>query len=139
MSTATRRIAHATIADFEAESGQTVTAHSLVSFGASNTDVEDTAAGADDAIGIARTSVGSGDTKRRVQVTLFAPVEVVLVGTGGCNAGSKAVVVADGVTDAATHDSSGATDDAIYGIFMQDGSVTERVGMQVMASNRGSA
>ncbi len=139
MSTATRRLAHATIAEFDVEAGGVTTLGKPVSFSATAGEIVDTAAGADDAIGIARASVAAIDTARRVQVTLFAPVEVVLVGTGGATEGEKAVVVADGLTDAPTHDSSGATDDAIYGIFMQSGSATERVGMQVMASNRGSA
>ena len=137
MSTATRRLAHATIAEFNVIAGQVTTLGKPVSL--TSGEVKDTASGADDAIGIARASVTAGATNRRVQVTLWAPVEVVLVGTGGATESTKAVVVADGMTDAPAHDSSGGTDDAIYGIFMETGAATERVGMMVMASNRGSA
>lgn len=131
--TAMRRIAHATIAELTVSAGQTATLGLLATVGAADGEAQDGTG--DDGIGIFRATAAAGE---RVQVTLFAPVEVVTVGTGGATYGSKAIHVADGFTDAAAHDSSGGTDDNIYGIFMQDGAAGERVGMQIIPSNRGS-
>ncbi len=65
----------------------------------------------------------------------------VLVGAGDATRGTKAIVLgsATGFTDATAHDSSGASDDEVAGIFMQSGVVADFVGMLVLPVSRGSA
>ena len=134
MSSAIRRLAHATIGTFIVAAGETATLGKLATVGAADGDVQDGTG--DDGIGIFRESGVPGD---RVQVTLFGAVEVVTVGTGGASYGEKAIHVATGFTDATAHDSSGATEEAIYGVFMETGAAGERIGMMLTISNRGAA
>lgn len=138
MSTALRKFEYAHIKSYTVEAAGTATVGRLASFGATDLVVVDTAAGADDAIGVFLTGGTAGD---RVDIALFGPTVAVLVGTGptGATRGSKAVNVADGVVDALPQAPGGATADPIYGIFMQDGVTGDVVGMQLLASNRVSA
>jgi len=135
VSTALRKFEFAQIIAFTVEAAGTATVGRLASFGASDTTVQDTVAAADDAIGVFLTGGTAGD---RVDLALFGPSVAVVVGVGGATRGSKAINVATGMTDAPAHDSSGATDNQIYGIFMQSGLAGDTVGMQITASNRGS-
>lgn len=135
MSTAMRRIEHGTIARYTVATGQAVTKGELVVL-ASDTTVQDAGGASDLGIGIAMATVAAD---LPVDIYLFAPVIDVAVGTGGATRGKKAIHAADGFTDCAAHDSSGATDNATYGVFMQSGVVGDRVGMQAMFGNRGSA
>lgn len=135
MSTAMRRIEHGTIARYTVATGQAVTKGELVVL-ASDTTVQDAGGASDLGIGIAMATVAAD---LPVDIFLFAPVIDVAVGTGGATRGKKAIAVSDGFTDCGAHDSSGATDNATYGIFMQSGVVGDRVGMQAMFGNRGSA
>ncbi len=134
MSTATRRLAHATIAEFTVAAGQTATEGGLATASANDGEAQDGTG--DDGIGIFRASAAAG---ARVEVTLFGAIEMVTVGAAGATYGSKAVAVGATFVDAPAHDSSGATDNAIYGIFMQTGVAGDKVGMLLTASNRGSA
>lgn len=136
MSTALRKFEYAHIKSYTVEAASTATVGRLASFGASDTTVADSAAAADDAIGVFLTGGAAGD---RVDIALFGPTVAVLVGTGGATRGSKAVNVANGVTDAPAHAAGGATANQIYGIFMQSGLAGDVVGMQILASNRVSA
>lgn len=104
----------------------------------SGTDQECTVApaGSDLSVGVAQNSAAPGE---RVDVTLYGPPIPVVVGTGGATRGMKAVIVATGFTNAPAHDSSGATDGAIYGIFIQSGVAGDLVGMIPAPGNRGSA
>ena len=72
-----------------------------------------------------------------VEIYLFGPVIPVTVGTGGATRGTKAVAVADGFTDAATHDSDGTGNESNYGVFMQTGTAGQIIGMMLMVGNRG--
>lgn len=136
MSTALRKYNNGQIFDYTVAATKTVTAYKLVEFSGADNAIEDLGAGEDLGIGVA---LDSGTAGQRVRVLVPNPVVPMLVGTGGATRGKKAVVVADGVADAPAHDSSGGTDDAIYGIFMQSGIATNRVGVQLFFSNRGSA
>ena len=98
--------------------------------------VENGGAGTDLAFGVFLDTGTAGD---RVRVLVPGPIVEVVVGTGGATRGTKAVMVSDGFTDAPAHDSSGGTDNQIYGIFMQTGVATDKVGLQLAISNRGSA
>jgi|TARA_R110002110_G_scaffold166496_4_gene367098 hypothetical protein len=134
MSTAIRRLAHATLAEFTVATGQAATEGGLATASAADGEVQDGIG--DDGIGIFRATAAAG---ARVEVTLFGGVEVVTVGANGATYGTKAIAVAGAFEDAPAHDSSGATDNAIYGIFMQSGVAGDKVGMMLTASNRGSA
>lgn len=138
MSTAFRQIEYGTKHNFMVATGQAATKGKLAIFGSSDTTVQNGVSTSDTGIGIFM-ATAAADTQ--VDVLLFAPVMPVLVGTGGCTRGKKAIVASanDGFTDAPAHDSSGATDNIIYGIFMQSGSAGDTVGMMVAPSNRGSA
>ncbi len=136
MSTALRKITHATIHAFTVAAGQVVTEGELVVL-ASATTVQDAGAATDLGVGIAVESAAAGV---RVDIYLLGPVLPVIVGTGDCTFGNKAIAAADGFTDAAAHDSSGGTDEAIYGVFMQTGTVGQRVGLMIgLNGNRGAA
>ena len=134
MSTALRKLEHATFATFTVEAGQTVTLNRLVQLSAAG--VRLATAGSDTVIGIARTTQAATE---RVDVTLYSHIEAVDVGTNGSTAGVKQQGVATGVEDAAAHDSSGGTDDAIVGVAMQTGVVGDVIGMMMLLNNRGSA
>ena len=98
--------------------------------------VEDAGAAHDTIIGFA---LDSGTAGQRVRVALSGPVVMVLVGTGDSTRGTKQIPVTDGVTDAAAHDSSGATNDVIVGIALQSGVAGDLIGMIQTPGNRGSA
>lgn len=104
-----------------------------------DTSIDDAGGASDLAVGIALAT--SSTAGAMVDVAMFGwAVQPVLVGTGGATRGTKAILAADGFTDAPTHDSSGGTDDAIYGVFLQSASATNWAGLLLTgASNRGSA
>ena len=135
MSTAMEITNNLTSFYFTVTAGQSATLGMGCVYSAGVSTVETAGAGADDVIGIFMETAVAG---ARVKVALFSPVVRALVGTGGATAGKKAVLVADGFADAPAHDSDGATNDEIYGIFMQTGIATNRVGMMLAPSNRGS-
>lgn len=107
-----------------------------VSFSGAETTVATCTTGFDATIGTALETKTAG---QECQIALWGPVIPMVVGTGGSTYGTKQQFVADGVTDAAAHDSSGSTDDFIVGIAMQSGSAGETIGVQVMPCNRGAA
>jgi len=137
MSTATRLTCNALRKAYTVATGQTVTAGMPVKL-ASDTTIQVDVAGSDESIGVAEVSATAG---KRVDVFLFGYAVVpVKIGTGGCTRGKKAKFVADGYTDAPAHDSSGGTDDAIYGVFLESGSVGDIRGLLLgLNGNRGSA
>jgi hypothetical protein len=123
---------------FTVAASQTTVAGQAVIFSGSDTAIAKAGADSDLAIGIARSAGVAGDV---VEVTLFGNViEEVLVGTGDATRGTKAVLVADGFTNAPAHDSDGTGNEAVYGIFIESGVAGDKVGMLLIgASNRGSA
>lgn len=138
MSTAFRKIDFGTVGTFTVASGQSATKGKLAIFGSSDTTVQNGVSTSDTGIGI---FMATAAADAQVDVLLFNHVMPVLVGTGGCTRGKKAIFASadDGFTDAPAHDSSGATDNIIYGIFMQSGSAGDTVGLMCAPSNRGSA
>lgn len=136
MSTANRLTSYTTCKSYTVATGQTATLGKMAVL-ASDTTAQDGGASSDLGIGVFRTSATAG---QQVDVYLFGPIVPVLVGTGGCTRGKKAIHVADGFTDAPAHDSSGTTDDAIYGVFTESGSAGDIRGMMIgLNGNRGSA
>jgi hypothetical protein len=94
---------------------------------ASDTTVQDAAGASDLAIGVAASTVTTGEV---VDVYMFGhSVIPITVGTGGATRGTKAVIVADGFADAAAHDSDGVLNASVYGVFMQSGVATNTVGL----------
>lgn len=137
MSTATRKLNFVTIGNYTVAATKTATEGELLILSGADNEVEDANGASDLGIGIAVHSAAAGQP---VEVYHPAPIIPVKVGTGGATRGKKAVNVADGFTDAAyPHDSSGATDQAIYGIFMESGLAGTVVGMMPIFSNRGAA
>jgi len=136
MSTALRKFEFAHIKEYTVAAGQSATLGRAVLLSGADTTIGTAGAGSDLAIGIALETAAAG---ARCQVALFGPVVAVVVGTGNATRGKKAILAADGLIDAPAHDSSGATDNQIYGIFMQSGVATNIVGMMLAPSNRGSA
>lgn len=116
------------------KAGGTIVEGMLVKFGG---DDDTIVAGADDDLGIG-ISLKGATTGNDVDFVAWGPVVRVKVGTGGATRGQKAKFVATGFTNAPAHDSSGATDGALYGIFMQSGVANDFVGMIAMPQNRGS-
>jgi len=136
MSTAIRKTQYATIGTYTVATGQTATVGYLAIL-ASDTTVQNAAGATDLGIGVFLASATAG---KRVEVYHFGSIIPVKIGTGGCTRGAKAVFVADGFTDAPAHDSSGTTDDATYGVFMESGVVGDVRGMMIgLNGNRGSA
>jgi len=136
MSTAKRLTAKALYAKYTVNTGDTATKGEAVLL---DTDlaIDDCNAASDVAIGIA-TEAGTPDDE--VDICLFGhAVEAVLVGTGDCTRGTKAVLVGDGFTDAETHNSdAGGGNQSIYGMFLQSGTAGQFVGLLLSgASNRG--
>ena len=136
MSTATQDLGTGLIKVYTVAATKSATLGYPAIFSGADDQVENGGAGTDLAFGVFLDTGTAGD---RVRVQLAGPIVRVVVGTGGATRGTKAVMVSDGFTDAPTHDSSGTTDNAIYGIFMQSGLATYRVGMQLIFGNRGSA
>jgi hypothetical protein len=94
---------------------------------ASDTTVQDAGAATDLAVGIAASTTVAGVL---VDVYMLGySVIPVTAGTGGATRGTKAVLVADGFTDAAAHDSDGLVNTSVYGVFLQSGVATDRVGL----------
>jgi len=95
---------------------------------ASDTTVQDAGAASDLAVGIAASTTVADAL---VDVYMFGySVIPVTVGTGGATRGTKAVLVGDGFTNAAAHDSDGGVGNtSVYGVFMQSGVATDRVGL----------
>lgn len=136
MSTATQDLRTALIKSYTVVAGGSATLGYPAIFSGADDVVDDGGIASDLIIGIFLDTAVAG---ARARVALFGPIARVVVGTGGATRGTKAVMVADGFTDAPAHDSSGATNNQIYGIFMNSGVATARVGMQLVPSNRGSA
>lgn len=139
MSTASRHTLHATRVTLAATAATAITKGMPLKFATSARTVEHAGASDDVQIGIAGNSVGASDADRDVEVYLPGPVVPVLVGTGGATQGAKAVIVANGFANAGAHDSSGATDNSIAGVFFETGVVGDIVGMIPILSNRGAA
>jgi hypothetical protein len=133
--TALRKTDFATIMRFTVASGQTATKGKPVLLSGSDDEIDDAGADSDLAVGIALETKAAG---KECDVYLFGPVVPVLVGTGGATRGTKAVIVADGFTNAPAHNSDGTGNQAVYGIFMQTGAAGDLVGMIPAPSNRGS-
>lgn len=94
---------------------------------ASDTTVQDAGAATDLAIGVAVTTATVGNA---VDVYMFGHAVVpCVVGTGDATRGTKAVLVADGLTDAAAHDSDGLVNASVYGVFIQSGVAGDTVGL----------
>jgi len=107
--------------------GTAVTAGEAVVFTTATT-IDDAGGATDLAIGTALTTSAVPGTM--VDVSMFGyAVRDVVVGTGGATRGTKAVLVADGFTDAAAHDSDGAVNASVYGIFIESGAATDMVGL----------
>ena len=130
----------AVILERDIASGSAATEGLMAVHSGSESEFANAGAGVDTGIGVFLDSVLSGDTDRGARIACFGGgILRVKVGTGGATFGKKAAYVADGFTDAAAHDSSGATNDAIYGTFMQTGVAGDFVGLLPAVSNRGSA
>jgi len=137
MSTATQKTGHATIASYTVAAGQTATLGRGVILSGADDEVATAGVASDLVIGVFKETAAAA---ARVEVYLFGPVIRVEVGAGGATRGNKSEVIATGLfQDAPAHDSSGASNDQIYGIFMQSGVSGDYVGMMLAPSNRGSA
>lgn len=118
-------------------SGQTATAGKPVIFAAVDGEVQDSGAGSDLMIGVARGKPGqtyaAGDTVEVLHP--FTVVARMLVGTGGTTRGKKQKVVSDGITDA---DTQGGGTNPIYsvGVALQSGVVGDFVGVGLMLDSR---
>jgi hypothetical protein len=117
-------------------SGQTTTDGLPVIFSGSEEAIATNSSTPDATFGIAMDTCTAGEECR---VFCYGPVKSCIVGTGASTYGVKQQYVADGVTDAAAHDSSGTTDDFIVGIAMQSGSALDRIGVMLIPCNRGAA
>ena len=136
MSTAKRLTEKALYAKYTVNTGDTATKGEGVLLD-TDTAIDDCDAASDLAIGIATEAGVAAD---EVDICLFGHAVVpVLVGTGDCTRGTKAVLVSDGFTDAQTHNSdAGGGNESIYGMFMQSGTAGQFVGLLLSgASNRG--
>lgn len=133
---ALKKLDFATIMTFVVATGQAATKGRHVLLSGSDNEIATAGANSDLAIGIALNTAAAG---AEVQVALLGPVIPALVGTGGSTRGTKQVLVADGITDCAAHDSSGATDNSVVGIAMQSGSAGDLIGVVQTLGNRGSA
>ena len=128
----------AVIGTYTVASGQAATKGMPVIFASADTEVQTSATQSDTCIGVALETAVAG---AQVQVLHYGPIVPVLVGTGGATRGKKAYFPAavDGYADAPAHSSSGSTNNAILGVFMQTGVVGDYVGMMMILGNRGSA
>jgi hypothetical protein len=120
---------------------EAIAARSPVIFDGADTAVKNAGAGSALAIGIALTEVSASDLaagKTQITILLFGwPVEVT-VGTGGATRGKALELVADGMADAPAN-GGGSTPHAIYGIAMQSGVATDRIGMMLCRFSQSSA
>jgi len=131
-----RKLDHATKGIHTVALTKTATLGYAVEASATVGEILDAPADSDKVIGIAMQLGAAGD---RVEVAYFGPIVPVMVGTGGATWGQKGITVADGWTDAPAHDSSGATNDPIYCIFMDTGVVGDMIPAQLVAlGGRGS-
>lgn len=133
---ALKKLDFATIITYKVAAGQAATLGRPVLLSAADDEVATAGANSDLAVGVPLNTAAAG---AEVQVALLGPVVPTLVGAGGSTRGTKQVLVADGVTDCAAHDSSGATDNAVVGIAMQSGVAGDLIGMMLTLGNRGSA
>lgn len=140
MSSAIRKLEHATFQNFFVAATEVTYAGRLVILDTANgaNYVKDAGAATDLGIGIAHETIASSTAVQDVEVILLGPVIPVDVGTGGATAGTKAVATTDGFTDAPTHDSDGTGNQSVYGVFMATGTAGQKVGMMPAAGNRGS-
>lgn len=136
MSTAMRHTQNALILHYTVATGDTATEGEAVKLD-SDTTIDDCDAASDLAIGVA---LASGDAGDIVPVAMFGHAVIpVLAGTGGATRGNKAILAADGFTDAAAHDSDGTGNASIYGVFLQSKDAGEKVGLLIGGtSNRGA-
>jgi hypothetical protein len=135
MSTATFKSKFATVHTMTVQTGQAATLGRLCAV-VSATECKNAGAADDTIIGVFAHDAAAGET---VDIYCPAPIVKVVVGTGGATVNNWAIPVANGVTDAPAHDSSGATNDVIVGKFVQSGVVGDRIGMLLVLQNRGSA
>lgn len=133
---ALKKLDFAPIMTFKVAAGQAATRGRPVILSGSDNEIATAGANSDLVVGIPLESAVAGS---ECQVVLVGPVVPTLVGAGGSTRGTKQVLVADGVTDCAAHDSSGATDNAVVGIAMQSGVAGDMIGMIQTVCNRGSA
>ena len=73
-----------------------------------------------------------------VEVQLFCPTALALVGTGGSTVGKPQKAVTDGVTDAPAHATSGGTSDNIVGIALDTGVAGDHIAIIPIRAFRGS-
>lgn len=133
---ALKKLDFATIMTFKVAAGQAATKGRPVILSGSDLEIATAGANSDLVIGTALETAAAG---AECSVALVGPVVPMLVGTGGSTRGTKQVLVADGITDCAAHDSSGATDNAVIGIAMQSGVAADIIGVIQTVCNRGSA
>lgn len=133
---AKKKIDFAHISTYTVAATKSVTKGFPVIFSGADNEIENSGAGSDLIMGVALETGAAGD---RVQVLHPVPVVPMKVGTGGATRGKKLKMAADGVTDAAAHDSSGTTDDSIVGIAMQSGVAADMIGVMPTFGNRGAA
>lgn len=131
---ASKNLQNATIMTFMVASGQVATKGRAMLLSGAETTVGLAGAASDAAIGIALETAAAG---KEVQIALFGPVVPMLVGTGGTAYGVKQVLVADGITDSAAHNSDGTGNASIVGIALQTGAAADMVGVVLCAINRG--
>lgn len=130
---ATKHIANLWTRKLKVASGQTATKGLPILFSGADDEIGTAGADSDLAVGVAQESGAAG---AYVECVMFSPGSiVVLVGTGGATRGTKAVLVADGFTNA-TADNGGATTKPVYGIFTESGVAGDYVGLMPAVSNR---
>jgi hypothetical protein len=131
MSTARRQYEHGTIINMTVAAGQTTTIGHPVAL-ASATTVQ--TAYDDTAFGVALATAAAAAA---VDILCFGPIVPMVVGTGGSTVGVVQQLVADGVTDAAAHNSDGTGNDVIVGMAMETGVATAMIGVCLFRGNRG--
>jgi hypothetical protein len=119
------------------KTGETATRGYAAVWDGTGNHAKDPSADSDEFFGIFDSTVAGGDGVQ-VTVNLFAPVVRVKVGTGGATRGKKGMWSAgnDGWTDAPAQAAGGATENNIYVMFMQTGTVGDTVGAQLITGNR---
>lgn len=135
MATAIRHTNNALFLDYTVAASDTATEGEAVLLD-SDTTIDDCNAASDLAVGVAMETGTAGDV---VEVCMFGHAVVpVEVGTAGATRGTKAQLASDGFVDCSAHDSDGAGNQSFYGIFLQSGTVGQKVGLLLSgAGNRG--
>jgi hypothetical protein len=126
---------YGTIGSYTTSTGETTTKGKTVVLDGADDEVKDPGAASDLVIGVALDTTTAG---QRVSVLHFGPIVPMVVGTGDATRGKKLVVVADGVTDASTHDSDGTGNESIVGVAMQSGVATDQIGVMLILESRGA-